>query len=163
MQSRGRGLCSDDDVKASHRQGSCDRRQPAGGARPPRHPTSRRRRLNQGRDQAARTELRNLPTSSLRRFESVESDCAADSTCDDAEPVSLAPRCTSVMLEETSWVPCAACCTLREISWVAAPCSSTAAAIVEEISDSFSIVPEISLMALTESWVAAWMPLICVP
>ena len=33
--------------------------------------------------------------------------------------------------------------------------------MVEEISDSFSIVPEISLMALTESWVAAWMPLIC--
>ena len=42
------------------------------------------------------------------------------------EPVSLAPRCTSVMLEETCWVPWAACCTLREISCVAAPCSSTA-------------------------------------
>jgi hypothetical protein len=52
-------------------------------------------------------------------------------------------------------VPWAACCTLREISWVAAPCSSTAAAIVEEMSDSFSMVPEISLIALTDSWVAA--------
>jgi roadblock/LC7 domain-containing protein len=42
-------------------------------------------------------------------------------------------------------------------------CSSTAAAIAEEISDSLSMVPEISLMALTESSVAAWMPLICWP
>ena len=32
-------------------------------------------------------------------------------------------------------MPCAACCTLREISWVAAPCSSTAAAMVEAISE----------------------------
>src|SRR5215210_1255102 len=36
------------------------------------------------------------------------------------------------MLEETCWVPWAACWTLREISWVAAPCS-TAAAIVDEL------------------------------
>ena len=100
--------------------------------------------------QAARTEFKNLPTSSLRRLESVDSDCAEESTCEDAEPVSLAPRCTSVMLEDTCWVPCAACCTLREISCVAAPCSSTAAAMVEEISDSFSIVALISLIALTE-------------
>src|SRR5882762_6518733 len=112
-------------------------------------------------NQAARTESRNLPTSSLRRLLSPDSDCAADSTCEEAEPVSLAPRCTSVMLDDTCWVPCAACCTLREISWVAAPCSSTAAAIVEEISDSLSMVPLISLIAFTESWVAAWMPEIC--
>jgi hypothetical protein len=39
------------------------------------------------------------------------------------------------MLEETCWVPWAACCTLREISCVAAPCSSTAAAMVEAISE----------------------------
>src|SRR5450631_3727912 len=110
---------------------------------------------------AALTELRNLPTSSLRRLESPDSDCAAERTCEEAEPVSLAPRCTSVMFELTCWVPCAACCTLREISWVAAPCSSTAAAMVEDISDSFSMVPLISLMAFTDSWVAAWMPLIC--
>src|SRR3954469_8301557 len=106
--------------------------------------------------QAARTEFRNLPPSSLRRLLSPDSDCAADSTCEEAEPVSLAPRCTSVMLDETCCVPCAACWTLREISCVAAPCSSTAAAMVEEISDSFSMVEEISLMALTESSVAAW-------
>src|ERR671912_391501 len=104
-------------------------------------------------NQAARTESRNLPTSSLRRLESLESDCAADSTCEEAEPVSLAPRWTSVMLDETCWVPCAACCTLREISCVAAPCSSTAAAMVDEISDNLSMVLLISLMALTDSWV----------
>src|SRR5439155_22638832 len=97
-----------------------------------------------GLPQAARTESRNLPTSSLRRLESVDSDCAAESTCADAEPVSLAPRCTSVMLEDTCWVPWAACCTLRETSCVAAPCSSTAAAIVDAISDSLSMVPLIA-------------------
>src|SRR3981081_3433829 len=84
---------------------------------------------------AARTELRNLPTSRLSRLLSPDSDFAAENTCEDADPVSLAPRCTSVMLEETCWVPCAACCTLREISCVAAPCSSTAEAMVEAISD----------------------------
>src|SRR3954470_10434932 len=112
-------------------------------------------------DQAARTVSRNLPTSSLRRLLSFDSICAADSTCEEDEPVSLAPRCTSTMLEETSWVPWAACCTLREISCVAAPCSSTAAAMAEEISDSFSMVPLISRIALTESWVADWIPEIC--
>src|SRR5438094_465890 len=60
-------------------------------------------------DQAARTVLRNLPTSSLSRLESRDKDCAAESTCEDADPVSVEPRCTSVMLEETCWVPCAAC------------------------------------------------------
>ena len=50
---------------------------------------------------AARTELRNLPTSSLSRLLSRDSDCAAERTCEEAEPVSLAPRCTSVMLAET--------------------------------------------------------------
>src|SRR5206468_8534493 len=111
--------------------------------------------------QAGRTEVRNFETSTLRRLLSPDNICAADSTCEDAEPVSPAPRCTSVMWDETCWVPWAACCTLREISWVAAPCSSTAAAIVEEISDRRSIVPEISRIALTESCVADWMPEIC--
>jgi hypothetical protein len=64
--------------------------------------------------QAVRTLLRNSPTSSLRRLLSLDSDFAAASTCEEAEPVSLAPRCTSVMWEETCWVPCAACWTLRE-------------------------------------------------
>src|ERR1700676_3603384 len=111
--------------------------------------------------QAALTVLRNLPTSSLRRLLSLDSDFAAERTCDEADPVSLAPRCTSVMLALTCWVPWAACCTLREISCVAAPCSSTAAAMVEDISDNFSMVPLISLIAFTDSWVAAWMLLIC--
>jgi hypothetical protein len=47
---------------------------------------------------------------------------------------------------------------LRAISCVAAPCSSTAAAIADEISERRSMVEEISLMAPTESWVAAWKP-----
>ena len=72
---------------------------------------------------AARTAFRNLPTSSLRRLLSEDRDCAAERTCEDAEPVSFAPRWTLVMLDETSWVPRAACCTLREISSVAALCS----------------------------------------
>jgi hypothetical protein len=55
--------------------------------------------------QAARTELRNLLTSSLRRLESRDIDCAADSTCAEADPVSLAPRCTSEMLVLTCRVP----------------------------------------------------------
>src|SRR5450759_5259858 len=51
--------------------------------------------------QAALTESRNFPTSSLRWLQSPDSDCAARRTCDEAESVSLAPRCTSVMLELT--------------------------------------------------------------
>ena len=35
--------------------------------------------------QAARTESRNLPTSSLRRLLSLDSDCAAERTCDEAD------------------------------------------------------------------------------
>ena len=58
--------------------------------------------------------------------------------------------CTSVMLDETCCVPVAACWMLREISCVAAPCSSTAAAMVEEISDIRPMVPPISLIAVTE-------------
>jgi hypothetical protein len=70
--------------------------------------------------QAARTEFKNFPTSSFSRLLSADSNCAAESTCEEADQVSVAPSCTSVMLAETCWVPCAACCTLREISWVAA-------------------------------------------
>lgn len=57
--------------------------------------------------------------------------------------------------------PCAACCTLRAISWVAAPCSSTAAAIALAISDRRLIVALISLIAATESMVADCIPAIC--
>src|SRR5205085_1546532 len=67
------------------------------------------------------------------------------------------------MLADTCWVPWAACCTLRETSLVAAPCSSTAAAMVDAISESRSMVPLISLIAPTESWVAAWMPVTSCP
>src|SRR5215475_610106 len=112
-------------------------------------------RVERSSDHAARTEARNVSTSSFRRLLSDDSDCTARSTWDDADPVSLAPCCTLTILEETWCVPCAACCTLREISWVAAPCSSTAAAMVDETSDSRSMVTLICLIALTESCVAA--------
>src|SRR5580658_5508546 len=105
-------------------------------------------------DHAARTEFRNLLTSTLRRLLSPDSCRAAESTTDEAEPVSLAPRWTSVMLDETCWAACATCCTLRDISLVAEPCSSTADAIDDAISDIRSMVQPISLIAATESCVA---------
>ena len=76
----------------------------------------------------------NFATSRFSRLLSFESDRAAESTSDDAPPVSDAPRWTSAMLAATCEVPSAARWTLREISWVAAPCSSTAEAIADEIS-----------------------------
>ncbi len=54
------------------------------------------------------------------------------------------------MLDATCVVPSAASCTLREISWVAAPCSSMADAIVVEISDIRPMVTPISLMESTD-------------
>ncbi len=73
----------------------------------------------------------------------------------EAAPVSLLPRSTSAIFAATRALSSAACWTLRAISWVAAPCSSTAAAMVEEISDIRSMVELISLMVDTESVVAA--------
>src|SRR5260370_9199487 len=70
---------------------------------------------------AALTEVRNLLTSTLSRLESPDSDCAAESTCEDAEPVSPAPRCTSVSLGETSMVPSPPVWPLRELSWFPSP------------------------------------------
>src|ERR1700761_6170369 len=69
------------------------------------------------RYQAARIVASRLLTWVCRRPLSTDRDCAADSTCVEAEPVSLEPRCTSEMFEATSAVPCAACCTFCEISW----------------------------------------------
>ena len=62
---------------------------------------------------------------------------------------------TPVMFCITSWAPCAACCTLRAISLVAAPCCSTAAAIEPVISFICPIVVPISRMALTVEPVAS--------
>ena len=104
--------------------------------------------------QAARTVARNLSTSSLRRLLSLDSDWAEDRTCADADPVSVAPLLTSVMLDAVWLVPSAACCTLRAISLVAAPCSSIAAAIAAVTCEILSIVVPISLIALTELPVA---------
>ena len=50
---------------------------------------------------AVRTSSTNFCTSTLRRLLSLDSDCAEASTCAEAEPVSPAPRLTSVMLVAT--------------------------------------------------------------
>ncbi|MBV8537958.1 MAG: hypothetical protein JO128_20340, partial [Alphaproteobacteria bacterium] len=56
---------------------------------------------------------------------------------------------TPSMCRETSSVPTAACCTLRAISLVAAPCSSTAEAMVVAIVWISSIVPPMPRIAWT--------------
>src|SRR5260370_37303358 len=50
--------------------------------------------------QAVRTEHKNLATSTFRRLLSSDSAFADDSTSEDASPVSVAPRRTSLMLED---------------------------------------------------------------
>lgn len=59
--------------------------------------------------QAALTPLRNFSTWILSRLVCPASDLAAESTCDEAPPVSAAPVLTSVMVTATSEVPVAAC------------------------------------------------------
>src|SRR4029078_6624698 len=73
---------------------------------------ARRRQTRQRPDMAperpcqdARTESRNFSPSRLRRLLSPDSDCAAESTCVEAEPVSAAPRCTAVVLEKSFPLP----------------------------------------------------------
>ncbi len=68
-------------------------------------------------------------TSAPRYSDCRDSSEAADRTCEAAAPVSSDACATPAMLPVTSLVPVEACATLRTISWVAAPCSSTAAAI----------------------------------
>jgi len=48
------------------------------------------------------------------------------------------------MLSDTFLVPCAACWVLRVISWVAAPCSSTAAAMAVATSLTSPMMPPIA-------------------
>src|SRR5882757_10762768 len=86
------------------------------GRRVGRRPRGFRRYVLQVLPYAARTVERNLSTSSLRWRLSVDSDCAEDRTCVEAEPVSAAPRFTSVMFDATIAVPLAASPTLRAIS-----------------------------------------------
>jgi hypothetical protein len=68
--------------------------------------------------------------------------------------VLLASSLTPAMLEVTCCVPIAACWTLRAISWVAEPCSSTAAAMDAAISLISPMVEPMPWMALTASRVA---------
>ncbi len=86
-----------------------------------------------GEGQAARTSWRNSSTETRSSSDWRDRLSAVDSTMFAAVPVSPAPLVTSVMFSETDWVPVAACWTFLEISFVEAPCSSTAAAIAEEI------------------------------
>ena len=78
---------------------------------------------------AARTVARKRPTSAARCSDWRDSSDAAPSTWLAAAPVSSAAPATPAMLCVTSPVPIAAWLTLRPISCVAAPCSSTLAAI----------------------------------
>jgi hypothetical protein len=83
-----------------------------------------------------------------------ESSSAEELTWRAAVPVWSAALVIWAIFAETSRVPCAACCTLFEISRVEAPCSSTAVAIEEEISLISEMTSLISPMALTASFVA---------
>src|ERR1700722_15668245 len=103
---------------------------------------------------AARTEFRNLLTSVLSRLLSPDSSRAAESTTDEAEPVSLAPRWTSVMLDETCWAACATCCTLRDIFVGAEPLLFPRGGDGRRNLRNPLDVEPISLIAATESCVA---------
>ena len=75
--------------------------------------------------------------------------------------MSSAARCTPVMLVLTSWVPRAASWTLREISRVAEPCSSIAAAIAVPIWSISAMTSATLRIAVTVSSLAAWIAAIC--
>ena len=68
-----------------------------------------------------------------------------------------------MMLDETSWVPVAACWTFDAISRVAAPCSSTAEAMVVAVSEMSEMTLPISWIAVTASRVSAWIAAIWAP
>ena len=74
-----------------------------------------------------------------------------------AAPVSPAACWTPTTFAEISPVPSAACCTLRAISCVAEPCSSTALAIAEAISFISLIVDVIPRIAVTASLDEFWI------
>src|ERR1700712_712360 len=112
-------------------------------------------------NQAARTSERNRLTWPARSLDCDDNCSAAPSTWLAAEPVSSAARCTPEMLELTSWVPRAASWTLREISLVADPCSSIAAAIAMPIWSISAITLATFWIAVTVSSLAAWMAAIC--
>ena len=78
---------------------------------------------------AARTWLRKASTRSRSCWDWADrvQPAARSTRATAASPVAAAALVTPATLDETSWVPLAACSTLRAISWVAAPCSSTAA------------------------------------
>ena len=72
-------------------------------------------------------------SSSRSRALSFDSERAEFSTSPEADPVSVAPRLTCMTFSEAACVPRATFCTLRAISCVAEPCSSTALAMVASL------------------------------
>jgi len=86
---------------------------------------------------------RKVSTSRFSAAERSVSSPAAFRTSPAALPVSAAAWLTPEMLDVTSCVPAAACCTFTAISLVAAPCSSTAEAIMAAIELTWPMVSPI--------------------
>ena len=84
-----------------------------------------------------------------------------DSTSPAAAPFAVRPPDTSCRLSAASWVRTAACCTLPDISCIAALCCSTAAEMDEAISSTPCTVREISWIAPSAERVSAWIAVIC--
>ena len=82
---------------------------------------------------------------------SPDSDCAADRTCEEAEPVSLAPRCTSVMLDADLRGALRGLLDVARNFLRRGALLFHRAAMVEEISDIRPMVSPISLIAPTKS------------
>src|SRR5438874_2837998 len=107
--------------------------------------------------QPARTFARNFSASLFNLLLSADNSCADESIWPNAIPVSDAPRLTSEILRAALDVSFPAYSTLRMISWVAASCSATAAAMASETSETWPIVLLMSLIADTVSLVAICM------
>ncbi|SBW12960.1 hypothetical protein KL86APRO_30451 [uncultured Alphaproteobacteria bacterium] len=101
-----------------------------------------------GRFQAARIRAMKSSTSLSRRSDCCASSPAAARSSLAPAPARPAASVTSVMWEDTSRVPAAACSTFRAISAVAAVCSSTAEAMV-------AWMPLIRAMIVEISWIAS--------
>src|ERR1700754_4946072 len=110
---------------------------------------------------AARIFDRNASISARSTSASRRSASEEESTSAAAVPASLEALLTPTMLEDTSLVPPAACWMLRAISRVAAPCSSTAAAIAVVTSLISPMVAEMLRIADTAEVVTFCMLPIC--
>ena len=108
-----------------------------------------------------RSATKKLCTSSVSRVASAESECEASSTEPAERVVSPIAPFTVAMLSASVLVPCAARLALREISCVAAPCSSTALAMAV-VTFSISCIDAATWRtASTALLVEVWMPATC--